>query len=291
MHPAMPLRDFVAAYLDDIELSHRSHTIKRAVLRHWLEHLGEQKPLNEITALDVRRYVVHRQQLGRKISTINHELGILGAALSHARRRWGLPLGNPTDAQRLAGQTLRLRYLERDEAARLIEAANSKKPILADFVKLALNTGCRKNELMHLRWRDLDLARGYLDIRPENTKTRKRRILPMNQGAREALQRIRDRQQDGGITTEWVFANEEGKRLVKFDELFRKALRLAGIEDFRIHDLRHTFASWLVSEGVELIKVRDLLGHASVKQTERYAHLMPNRLHEAVAVLDRLYLL
>jgi len=291
MQPAMPFGVFVPLYLDDVELSHRSHHIKKAVLKHWQEHLGECKPLNEIGPLDVRRYVRQRQQLGRKVATINHEVGILGAALSHARRRWGLPIGNPTEAQRLPGQTQRLRYLERHEAERLIEAAESKKPILADFVKLALNTGCRKNELMHLRWRDLDIKRGYLDIRPEISKTRKRRVLPMNQGAREALQRIAARQAADQVKTEWVFANQAGERLVKFDELFRKALKLAAIQDFRIHDLRHTFASWLVSEGVDLIKVRDLLGHSSVTMTERYAHLMPNRLHDAVAVLDRHYLL
>lgn len=108
----------------------------------------------------------------------------------------------------------------------------------------------------------------------------------MNEGTKSALERIRQRQSDGGIETIWIFANQAGERLVKFDDLFRKAVKKAGIQDFRIHDLRHTFASWLVSEGVELIKVRDLLGHSSITMTERYAHLMPNRLHEAVAVLD-----
>lgn len=291
MHAAMPFGRFVVVYLDDVELSHRSHHIKKSVLKNWATHFGEGKPLNAIAPLDVRTYVRQRQQLGRKVATINHEVGILGAALTHARRRWGLPIGNPTEAQRLPGQTVRLRYLERHEAERLLHAAESKKPILADFVKLALNTGCRKNELMHLRWQDVDMKRGYIDVRPEITKTRKRRILPMNRGAKEVLQRIKVRQERDEVRTVWVFANQAGERLVKFDELFRKALKLAGIVDFRIHDLRHTFASWLVSEGVDLIKVRDLLGHSSITMTERYAHLMPNKLHDAVAVLDRHYLL
>lgn len=291
MQPAMPFGRFVDLYLDDVELSHRSHQIKKSVLKNWRTHLGEQKPLNTIGPLEVRQYLRQRQQAGRKVATINHELGILGAALTHARRRWGLPIGNPTEAQRLPGQTIRLRYLERHEAEKLLQAAESKKPILADFVKLALNTGCRKNELMHLRWRNVDLPRGFLIVQPETSKTRKRLILPINQGAKEALQRIQARQLADQVTTEWVFANQAGERLVKFDELFRKALKLAGITDFRIHDLRHTFASWLVSEGVDLIKVRDLLGHSSVTMTERYAHLMPNRLQDAVAVLDRHYLL
>lgn len=291
MHAAMPFGRFVVVYLDDVELSHRSHHIKKSVLKNWATHFGEAKPLNAIAPLDVRTYVRQRQQLGRKVATINHEVGILGAALTHARRRWGLPIGNPTEAQRLPGQTVRLRYLERHEAEKLLQAAESKKPILADFVKLALNTGCRKNELMHLRWQDVDMKRSYIDVRPEITKTRKRRILPMNRGAKEVLQRIKVRQERDEVRTVWVFANQAGERLVKFDELFRKALKLAGIVDFRIHDLRHTFASWLVSEGVDLIKVRDLLGHSSITMTERYAHLMPNKLHDAVAVLDEHYLL
>jgi len=156
-------------------------------------------------------------------------------------------------------------------------------PSLRDFITLALNTGCRKNELLHLEWRNVVLEHRFVIIQPETAKNRKRRILPLNQKATSALEN-RQRQQNG----EWVFNNPDGTRLESLDYRFRKARQKAGIEDFRIHDLRHTFASWLVSEGVDLIKVRDLLGHSSITMTERYAHLIPNRLEAAVAVLDRL---
>jgi len=67
---------------------------------------------------------------------------------------------------------------------------------------------------------------------------------------------------------------------------FRSACAKAGLQDFRIHDLRHTCAAWLVSEGVPLSEVRDLLGHASITMTERYAHLAPDRVRSAVAKLE-----
>lgn len=159
--------------------------------------------------------------------------------------------------------------------------AHKLRPDLAAFIRLALNTGCRKTELLLLRWSDVDIERRYILLRPENTKGNKRRILPLNTGAIQAL-----KQQKQQSKTEWVFARQNGDRVKTFNWLFRKAAQQAGIEDFRIHDLRHTFASWLVSEGVELVKVRDLLGHSSIKMTERYAHLMPDRLLGAVSVLD-----
>ncbi len=84
----------------------------------------------------------------------------------------------------------------------------------------------------------------------------------------------------------WVFCHPDGTRIKEVKRGFRSACGRAGIEDFHIHDLRHTCAAWLVSAGVPLAEVRDLLGHTSVKMTERYAHLAQENVRAAVALLD-----
>lgn len=83
-----------------------------------------------------------------------------------------------------------------------------------------------------------------------------------------------------------VFAHEDGERFLDMKKSFRTACTMAGIEDFRIHDLRHTCAAWLVTSGVPRTEVRDLLGHTTVKMTERYAHLAPENVRAAVTLLE-----
>lgn len=272
---------FLDRYSREIRHSHKSHYSIISVLNAFRD-VAPDKPLLHLSPPDIHSYVQCRLESGIGAATINRELAVLSAAINHARRKWGVSMDNPTQHQRLRAPALRLRYLERSEAVRLQQEADALRPDLGDFVRLALNTGCRKTELLTLRWSDVNLDRGYIVLRPENTKANRRRIIPINRGAGQALENRRS----AGIESEWVFAKKNGERVKALDWLFRKAVKSAGLSDFRIHDLRHTFASWLVSEGVELIKVRDLLGHTSVKMTERYAHLMPNRLREAVHVLD-----
>jgi integrase len=84
----------------------------------------------------------------------------------------------------------------------------------------------------------------------------------------------------------WVFCDKEGDRVQSVKRSYATACRKAGIEDFRIHDLRHTCAAWLVTAGVPLTEVRDLLGHSTVKMTERYAHLAPENVRAAVTLLE-----
>lgn len=189
---------------------------------------------------------------------------------------------NPVRYQRLKLGSPRVRYLTRLEAGRLLEASLSISVELSGFVRLCLNTGCRKNEVLRMRWADIDLDKRLFILRPEVNKTGRWRVLPLNDGALLALKNLRGLCGDSDL----VFPCPRGGRLRQLDKHFRMAVEAAGIHDFRIHDLRHTFASWLVSEGVDLLKVRDLLGHSSVKMTERYAHLMPCRLHDAVKTLD-----
>lgn len=80
--------------------------------------------------------------------------------------------------------------------------------------------------------------------------------------------------------------HKSGDRIKDIKHSFSTACRRAGITNFRIHDLRHTCAAWLVSAGIPLTEVRDLLGHSTIQMTERYAHLAPENVRAAVAVLE-----
>ena len=126
-------------------------------------------------------------------------------------------------------------------------------------------------------------------IRLESTKSGEWQTVPINEEARQLLvQRMRLRD-EVCPDTPWVFFHTRrasrtkiGDRVTDVKTSFNTACRRAGIKDFHIHDLRHTFASWLVMNGTPLFEVSKLLRHASIQMTERYAHLAPDHLHNSV---------
>jgi integrase len=248
------------------------------------------KMVEKIRRPDVASYIEKRKADGVAARTVNRELDLLSAAFNYVRvyREWNVQ--NPVTGMSLKEPEGRLRWLSRVEADALICEAEKepKSPHLADFIRLALNTGCRKNELLKLSWDRVDLKSNYIRLEGENTKNGKRRFVPLNEEARQAvLNRTRFRAEHcpGSL---WVFAHRSGERVQFMQNGFRAACERAGITNFRVHDLRHTCASWLVNAGVPLPEVRDLLGHSSIEMTERYAHLSPENLKGAVGVLDRL---
>ncbi len=171
----------------------------------------------------------------------------------------------------------RLRFLSREEGAALVNAC---APHLKPIVVTALNTGMRKGEILSLEWeRNVDLKHGFILL--DMTKNGERREVPINQTLRSTLQRLVRR-----IGCQFVFANDEGRRLRWIKRSFGTALKRSGIKDFRFHDLRHTFASQLVMAGVDLTTVKELLGHKNLSMTLRYAHLAPSHKVKAVAVLE-----
>jgi len=132
----------------------------------------------------------------------------------------------------------------------------------------------------------VDFQGSLIHLEARHTKAGKRRLVPLNGAAREALNfraRFRAEHCPG---SPWVFCLADGMRIQSIKRSFTSACRKARLEDFLIHDLRHTCAAWLVSAGVPRTEVRDLLGHSTVKMTERYAHLAPENIRAAVAVLD-----
>ncbi|CAJ3616212.1 site-specific recombinase, phage integrase family [Burkholderia pseudomallei] len=166
----------------------------------------------------------------------------------------------------------------------LAAGAVARQPHLRNFVRLALSTGCRKNELLALEWHRVDFERSLFRLECEHTKNGKRRLVPLNSGALLALRDQRDWVARHCAGSEWVFASSSGRRVGNLQKGFVAACARAGIENFRIHDLRHTFASWLVMEGVSLYVVKDLLGHSSITVAERYAHLSPDRICPLITV-------
>jgi integrase len=149
---------------------------------------------------------------------------------------------------------------------------------LTPMVLLTLNSGLRRGELFNLRWEDINLRTKMLTVRGATAKSGQTRHVPLN---REALSVLADwgQHSSGDVL---VFPVKGGKRLTNVNTSWHGLLQDARITGFTWHDLRHSFASKLVMVGVSLAVVRELLGHADLTMTLRYAHLAPD--HKAAAV-------
>lgn len=244
--------------------------------------------MNTISGKEVRK---HKQARMQEISaaTMNRELVLLSAAINQYNLDFELNLPNPVKGRKLKEPEGRLRWLTRAEAASLIRSAetNTLAPYLADIVVVALHTGMRIGEILSLEWRHIDMQTGLIHLQTHNTKAKKRRSVPINKTARHALlSRLNFRSESCPKATH-VFTRVDGRKIASIKKSFKTTCANADIEDFRIHDMRHTCAAWLVTAGVPLIEVRDLLGHSNTRMTERYAHLAPDNIRSAVSVLDK----
>lgn len=169
----------------------------------------------------------------------------------------------------------RVRYLSDDEEARLKEKLATDED--RQRVTVLLHTGLRKAEFLGLRWRDVDFKAGVVTI--PRSKNGDARHVPMTSTVRTLLAgRPRSLDRDA-----LVFPNSEGKRDLRWAEkAVPEALGAAKIEDCRLHDLRHTFASRLAMAGVDLLTVKELGGWKSLTMVQRYAHLSPSHRREAI---------
>lgn len=178
----------------------------------------------------------------------------------------------------------RVRWLRDDEEARLTWAIHADWPDYLPSFYIALNTGMRQGEQFSLMWDEVDFDRRkvYLD----KTKNGSSREVPLNQSALAAFAELKERRRKD---VPWVFLSKRygGQRLIDPTQWFPLAVANAGISKFTWHCLRHTFCSRLVMAGVNLKVVQELAGHKSITMTARYAHLAPQHLSDAVALLDR----
>lgn len=183
----------------------------------------------------------------------------------------------------------RLRYLSVAEAGKLVSVC---EPRLQPIVTAALHTGMRKSEILKLRWEQVDLTHGFILL--DKTKNGERREIPINKTLRAALNKVPRHfvgENDRRELAAYVFHDPDTLRPYEdVKRSFNSAVRAAGITDFHFHDLRHTFASQAMMSGrIDIATLSKLLGHKTLKQTMKYAHLAPTHMLKAANVMDEVF--
>jgi integrase len=269
--------------------------------QHVVPHIGRMH-IDDVHRETVDDLKTRWGKDGAMPRTINARLDTLQTMFSMAEE-WRYLATTPT-IKRLKVPTDTPRFFTQEEAHAILESA---QPQWRSMILVGLRTGLRIGELRGLQWGDIELQRAVLQVRrtdpgrpdmsPNAPKGKRERTVPLTPDAAAALAVIRPAK---AAARDWVWPafDWRGKKRLGSRSAsgcfhgIRVAIDKAGIvevegDEVAWHTLRHTFASWLVLRGVSLRIVQDLLGHASIRQTERYAHLVPNATHHAaVAGLD-----
>jgi integrase len=193
--------------------------------------------------------------------------------------KWRLRSGNPWKGIRRNREHLRRRYVKPYELARLTKAlAEDRSQQAADVFRLLLLTGAREGEALSATWDQFDLTDGIWTKPHTATKQRREHVVPLSAPARQLLDRLQA-QRNG---SPWVFPGRDGgKPREDLKYAWARICKAVGIANLRIHDLRHSYASFLVSAGFSLPVIGALLGHATPVTTARYAHLFDDPLRQA----------
>lgn len=294
-------------------IHHRDHVNGVRAIRSAFADLLPLK-LDEIDHRRVERLRVSWVDGGNTPATANRNIQRIKGLLSRAVE-WGVLESHPLSKLRRlkTDRRGRIRFLTTEELAGLRQAMDTREESIraerdsanlwrkernkelmqdlrevtfADHLKplvlLSINTGMRRGEVFNLQWADINFKGKVLTVEGETSKSGQTRHIPLNKEALEILQRWRDQH---ARKSGYVFPGKEGGRLDNVKKSWDGLLKLAKIDGFRWHDLRHTFASKLVMAGVPLNTVRELLGHSDIAMTLRYAHLAPDSKAAAVELI------
>lgn len=255
--------EFGKRYMEHAKVNKRSWLRDEQMLGHLERFFGSERQLTEITSADIEGYKMHRRA-SVSGSTVNREMALLKRMFNLAIE-WDLYLGlNPFRKIKFFREfNTGFRVLNPEEEEKLLRNAAS---YIQDLVCFALNTGLRIGEIFSLCWQNVNLDKNILNVFAP--KTQKIRAVPINANARKVLEYWAL-----GKRNEFVFYNPEtGKPFVDLKAGFKLACKKAGITGVTWHTLRHTFASRLVSQGVDIVTVQQLLGHSTITVTMRYTH-------------------
>jgi integrase len=257
------MADLIERYIATICRTKKTGHRQAQQLREWKKQLGNFP----VKSIHPRNIATARDNLaaGRAPATVARYLAALSHVFTLAVKDWQVAADNPVRSIIWPREPRgRVRFLSDPERARLLDA--SRKVGLFPLVSVAIMTGCRRGELVGLTWSAVDFKRRRLILL--ETKNDERRRVPLMPAAFEIVRGLHEsaRNRAGGALVFGLTDNQVTTR-------WRRALWLAGIDDFRFHDLRHTAASYLAMSGATTNEIAEILGHKTLSMVKRYAHL------------------
>jgi len=253
----------------------------RIIRKQLLPYFGAQVDVRKVSAAQIAQY--ERMRVGKvSVFTVCNELSIMKHMLRLARK-WGY-VKTVVDIELPRKPEGRQRYLTEEEITRLVAACErSRNPHLAAMVVFALNSGQRKEEIVKVSWAHINFSTAIISL--YKTKSGRPRGIPINADLDRVLRAL---EPDPAKRIGPVFKRADGRAWGAIRTAFTTALERAGISSFRFHDLRHTFSSHYMMRGGSLYDLKEILGHADIKTTARYAHLSPQHLRAGVERMEGL---
>lgn len=278
---AVPLYGELAAqHLADAKLHQRSYDTTEGYMRlHIVPRWGRTR-LTDIDGRAVAQWLDDKRSEGLAPGTVVKIKAIFGRSFELGAR-WRIAGCERNPVRGIQSKPLnnaRERYINADEAVRLLAAAEqSRNPLLAPIVGLLLKTGMRVSELLSTRWENVDVGRRTLFV--PTSKNGRSRHVPLAQAALDIIARL---PKATGAVYLFPSPKDAKKHLTTIKHGWQTVRDAAVLPGLRIHDLRHSAASFMVNSGVDLFAIGKVLGHANVASSARYAHLANDTLLAAV---------
>ena len=290
------LEKYLAEYVAE---TNRPKTLgfKANLARSLITRLGGLK-LTEVNPEILSKYADARRKDKRRTgdapisaTTVRHELNMLDHAFNLAIKRWGYLRESPfARYEKPSANPGRDRYLSDDELNRLfMELPDEVAPI----VTLGVHTGLRENNLINLRWDQVDMDKRIITIGADDHKNGHRHDVAMNDTVCSMLRDILAKRSNASVVSmrsaEYVFMSRLGKpyNASGFYSIFKRACKRAGIENARPHDLRHRFCSELAARGATVTDIQQAAGHRDIRMTMKYTHASLDRQRKVVGLLDK----
>jgi integrase len=256
----------------------------KASLLHLSPVFGEMI-LKGISPASITEYKVQRRKEGASPATINREVALMKHGFNLALKEWGWVSDNPVLKVSMEKEPpSRDRWLSYEEEKNLLVASPQW---LKEIIVFAVETGSRREEILSLQWKDVDIFKKAVTI--FGKKTGERRTIPLTERALDVLkEREKVRMNVRAIAGDLVFTYPARMKvnIHTLRSAFQDALAKADVQDFRFHDLRHTFATRLAQTGVDPYTIQKLMGHTSFTTTQRYAHHFVESLRRGIECME-----